>query len=77
VCVQGTGKPAGLYDVANPDWLPTLRLGKEPTAAADYTAVDQLKIRCCNDHYKRAKERREKHECFEELVQALPDILII
>ena len=64
-------KPAGLYDVANPDWLPTLRLGKEPTSES--TAVSQLKIQSSNDRYKRAKGRRERRKCIEELVQVLPN----
>ena len=43
-------KPAGLYDVANPDWLPpSLRLGKEPTPES--TAASQLKIQSSNDRY--------------------------
>jgi len=64
-------KPASLYDVNNPDWLPTLHLGKEPTA--DNTAAN--KSQSSGERYKRAKGRTEKRKYIEQLVQLLPNIL--
>ena len=47
-----TGKPAALYDQANPDWVPTLIMGYVQCKASSSDV----------DRYERAKQRREAAE---------------
>ena len=48
-------KPADLYDITNPEWLPTLNLGHDKECC-----IEQLQL--CMKRYKRAEEREMKRK---------------
>ena len=61
------GKPAELYDVTNPAWLPTLHVGHEKRATV---ARDDSVAR-----YERATERNRKRIVLEDMLQQVPVII--
>ena len=61
------GKPAELYDVTNPAWLPTLHLGHEKRATV---ARDDSVAR-----YERATKRNRKRIVLEDMLQQVPVII--
>ena len=61
------GKPAELYDVTNPAWLPTLHLGHEKCATV--TRDDSVA------RYERVTERNRKRTILEDMLQQVPVII--
>ena len=61
------GKPAELYDVTNPGWLPTLHLGHEKCATV--TQDDNVA------RHERATERNRKRIVLEDVLQQVPVII--
>ena len=61
------GKPAELYDVTNPVWLPTLHLGHEKRASV--TRDDSVA------RHERATERNRKRVVLEDMLQQVPVII--
>ena len=64
-----SGKPADLYDITNPDWLPTLNLGHDKECC-----IEQLQL--CTNRYKRAEERELKRKYLQEMLQEVPFIVV-
>ena len=64
-----SGQPADLYDVSNPDWLPTKNMGRKKQAKGDQVSTQNVK------RYERAAERGRKRKVFEEMVNELPGIV--
>ena len=64
-----SGKPADLYDITNPEWLPTLNLGHDKECC-----IEQLQL--STKRYKRAEEREMKRKCLQEMLQEVPFIVV-
>ena len=60
-----SGEPADLYDVNNPDWLPTLHMGHSKGTGSSHDAA----------RYERGKERERKKVAWEAIVEEVKIIV--
>ena len=66
-------RPAGLYDVTNPDWLPMLHLGHCEESCNDDRAVCKAVENVAR--YERAKHREEQKQKAQSLAKELQELL--
>jgi len=67
-----SGKPAGMHDVTNPDWLPTLYLGRQEEGNEDKAVLKALENVA---RYERAKQREKEKQKVQALAQDLQELM--